>query len=62
MADAPTNPDEAEVRARWGAFAWSDESREKRNAILAHYPAGHMLADTTAILGPMDIVCGECGR
>ena len=40
MADAPTIPDEAEVRARWGAFAWSDESREKRNAILARYPAG----------------------
>jgi NADH-quinone oxidoreductase subunit E len=40
MADAPTIPDEAETRARWGAFAWSDESREKRNAILARYPAG----------------------
>ena len=40
MADAPQIPDEAEVRARWGAFAWSDESREKRNAILARYPAG----------------------
>lgn len=40
MADAPTIPDEAEVRARWGAFAWSDESRDKRNAILARYPAG----------------------
>lgn len=40
MADAPKIPDEAETRARWGAFAWSDESREKRNAILARYPAG----------------------
>ena len=40
MADAPQIPDEAEVRARWGAFAWSDESRSKRNAILARYPAG----------------------
>ena len=40
MADAPQIPDEAEVRARWGGFQWSDESREKRNAILARYPAG----------------------
>jgi NADH-quinone oxidoreductase subunit E len=40
MADAPQIPDEAEVRARWGAFAWTDESREKRNAILSRYPAG----------------------
>ena len=40
MADAPQIPDEAEVRARWSDFQWSDESREKRNAILARYPAG----------------------
>ncbi|KKI18622.1 complex I 24 kDa subunit family protein [Sphingomonas sp. Ag1] len=40
MADAPQIPDEAEVRARWGNFQWTDESREKRNAILARYPAG----------------------
>lgn len=40
MADAPHIPDEAETRARWGAFQWSDESREKRNAILSRYPAG----------------------
>ncbi|RYD40638.1 MAG: NAD(P)H-dependent oxidoreductase subunit E, partial [Sphingomonadales bacterium] len=23
MADAPQIPDEAETRARWGAFAWT---------------------------------------
>jgi NADH-quinone oxidoreductase subunit E len=40
MADAPQIPDEAEVRARWGAFAWTDENRAKRDAILARYPAG----------------------
>lgn len=40
MADALQIPDEAEVRARWGNFQWTDESREKRNAILARYPAG----------------------
>lgn len=40
MADAVHIPDEAETRARWGAFAWSDESKAKRDAILARYPAG----------------------
>ncbi len=40
MADAPQIPDEAEVRARWGAFAWSDDSKAKRDAILSRYPAG----------------------
>ena len=40
MADAPQIPDEAEVRARWNNFQWTDENREKRNAILARYPAG----------------------
>ena len=29
MADAPQIPDEAEVRARWGAFAWTAENAEK---------------------------------
>ncbi|QNE30602.1 NAD(P)H-dependent oxidoreductase subunit E [Sphingomonas sp. NBWT7] len=40
MADAPQIPDEAEVRARWNGFQWSEESIAKRNAILARYPAG----------------------
>ena len=40
MADAPTIPDEAETRARWGAFAWSDENQTKRNEILGRYPKG----------------------
>ncbi|OWK30656.1 complex I 24 kDa subunit family protein [Sphingomonas mucosissima] len=40
MADAPQIPDEAEVRARWSNFQWTEENRGKRNAILARYPAG----------------------
>ena len=40
MADAPTIPDEAETRARWGSFAWSDENAEQAKKILARYPAG----------------------
>jgi NADH-quinone oxidoreductase subunit E len=40
MADAPQIPDEAEVRARWDGFAWSDENQRKANEILARYPKG----------------------
>jgi len=28
MADAPNIPDEAEVRARWGNFAWTPANAE----------------------------------
>ena len=40
MADAVHIPDEAETRARWGAFAWSDENQVKANEILGRYPKG----------------------
>ena len=40
MAEAPNIPDEAEVRARWGNFAWTDENQRKANEILARYPKG----------------------
>ena len=40
MADAPKIPDEAETRARWGSFAWSDENQVKANEILGRYPKG----------------------
>ena len=35
MADAPQIPDEAETRARWGAFAWTAENAEKAKGIIA---------------------------
>jgi NADH-quinone oxidoreductase subunit E len=40
MAEAPKIPDEAETRARWGGFAWSDENQVKANEILGRYPKG----------------------
>ncbi|RZF64892.1 NAD(P)H-dependent oxidoreductase subunit E [Sphingomonas populi] len=40
MADAPKIPDEAETRARWGAFAWTPENQVKADEILARYPKG----------------------
>ncbi len=40
MADAIHIPDEAETRARWGNFAWNDDSAEKAKIVLGRYPAG----------------------
>ena len=40
MADTPHIPDEAETRARWGAFAWTPENAAKAKEILARYPKG----------------------
>lgn len=50
MADAPNIPDEAEVRARWGAFAWDDTSAEKAKEIVARYPPGRQQSATLPLL------------
>jgi NADH-quinone oxidoreductase subunit E len=40
MAEAAHIPDEAETRARWGAFAWTEENRQKAAEIVGRYPPG----------------------
>lgn len=50
MADAPQLPDEAEVRARWGNFAWTPENAEKAREIMARYPAGRQQSCTIPFL------------
>ncbi|UIJ43918.1 NAD(P)H-dependent oxidoreductase subunit E [Sphingomonas cannabina] len=40
MAEAAHIPDEAETRARWGAFAWTEENRKKAAEIVGRYPPG----------------------
>lgn len=50
MADAPNIPDEAEVRARWGNFAWTAENAEKAREIMARYPAGRQQSCTIPFL------------
>ncbi|SEK63617.1 NADH dehydrogenase subunit E [Sphingomonas palmae] len=59
MADGPQIPDEAETRARWGAFAWDDDSRSKRNAIMARYPAGR---EQSASIPLLDLAQRQVGR
>jgi len=50
MADAPQIPDEAETRARWGGFAWTDENQAKRNEIIGRYPAGRQQSASIPLL------------
>jgi len=50
MADAPQIPDEAETRARWGAFAWTAENAAKAKEILGRYPAGRSQSASLPLL------------
>ncbi|MDB5677597.1 NAD(P)H-dependent oxidoreductase subunit E [Sphingomonas bacterium] len=58
MADAPQIPDEAETRARWGDFAWTDENQRKANEILGRYPAGR---EQSASLPLLDLAQRQVG-
>ncbi|WP_375404225.1 complex I 24 kDa subunit family protein [uncultured Sphingomonas sp.] len=50
MAEAPTIPDEAETRARWGSFAWNAESELKARDIMARFPAGREQSGSLPLL------------
>lgn len=50
MADAPKLPDEAETRARWGNFAWTEANAEKAREIMGRYPAGRQMSCTIPFL------------
>ncbi|MGQ2930979.1 MAG: NAD(P)H-dependent oxidoreductase subunit E, partial [Sphingopyxis sp.] len=58
MADAPQIPDEAEVRARWGAFVWTAENAEKAKGIIARYPAGRQ---RSAVMPLLDLAQRQVG-
>ncbi len=58
MADAPTIPDEAEVRARWGNFAWTDANAAKAAEIIARYPAGRQ---RSAVMPLLDLAQRQVG-
>jgi NADH-quinone oxidoreductase subunit E len=58
MAEAATIPDEAETRARWGGFAWSDDNQRKANEILGRYPAGR---EQSACLPLLDLAQRQVG-
>ena len=58
MAEAPEIPDEAEVRARWGDFAWNDASAAKAKEILGRYPPGR---EQSASLPLLDLAQRQVG-
>ena len=58
MADAPAIPDEAEVRARWGGFAWTDDNARLAAQIVARYPKGR---EHSAVMGLLDLAQRQVG-
>ncbi len=50
MAETPQLPDEAETRARWGAFAWTPENAEKAREIVGRYPPGRQMSASIPFL------------
>ncbi|MBB5685113.1 complex I 24 kDa subunit family protein [Sphingobium boeckii] len=58
MADKPNIPDEAETRARWGAFAWSEANAAKAKEIIARYPAGRQ---ASAVMPLLDLAQRQVG-
>jgi NADH-quinone oxidoreductase subunit E len=58
MADAAHIPDEAETRARWGAFAWNEANAEKAKEIIARYPPGRQ---HSAIMPLLDLAQRQVG-
>jgi len=58
MADAAHIPDEAETRARWGAFAFTDENLAKAKTIMARYPEGRQ---RSAVMPLLDLAQRQVG-
>ncbi|MEP6786746.1 MAG: NAD(P)H-dependent oxidoreductase subunit E [Sphingomonadales bacterium] len=58
MADAPQIPDEAETRARWGAFAWTAENAERAKIIIGRYPPGRQ---QSAVMPLLDLAQRQVG-
>jgi NADH-quinone oxidoreductase subunit E len=50
VAEAAHIPDEAETRARWGDFRWTDENVRRANEILARYPEGRKQSASIPLL------------
>ena len=58
MAEAPKISNEAETRARWGAFAWTEANQAKANEILGRYPKGR---EQSASLPLLDLAQRQVG-
>lgn len=58
MADAPKIPDEAETRARWGAFAWTKANAAQAKVVIGRYPPGRQ---ASAVLPLLDLAQRQVG-
>ena len=58
MADAAHIPDEAETRARWGDFAWTDANAEQAKVVIGRYPPGR---EHSAIMPLLDLAQRQVG-
>jgi NADH-quinone oxidoreductase subunit E len=58
MADAAHIPDEAETRARWGNFAWTEANAEKAKEVFARYPKGR---EHSAVMPLLDLAQRQVG-
>lgn len=58
MADAVHLPDEAETRARWGAFQWTPENAEQAKTVIARYPDGRQ---ASALMPLLDLAQRQVG-
>jgi NADH-quinone oxidoreductase subunit E len=61
MADhgVPAAPGIAEVRARWGAFAWTRANADKARIVIQRYPAGR---EQSAIIPLLDLAQRQVGE
>lgn len=58
MADRHLEPVTPELRARWGAFAWSAENAVKAKEIVGRYPAGRQ---RSAVMPLLDLAQRQVG-
>src|SRR6187431_352714 len=58
MADRHLAPDTPELRARWGAFAWTAENAAKAKEIVSRYPEGRQ---RSAVMPLLDLAQRQVG-
>jgi NADH-quinone oxidoreductase subunit E len=58
MADAAHIPDEAETRARWGGFAWTEENARQAEVVIGRYPPGRQ---HSAVMPLLDLAQRQVG-
>ncbi len=58
MADRAPHPDSPELRARWGAFAWTPANAVKVGEIIARYPPGRQ---RSAVMPLLDLAQRQVG-